>query len=147
MGGMGMRPASIMMFERLYLAGLAIGLINFAVSYQTTATEVAADPALSSLGGMPFMLGALVVSTAISVLFGSLIARRASNAAKWILTVLTGIGAASLPFSLFTMGTVELVFTLVVFGMQVAAIWFLFQPDAKMWFTPGAHAMGPRIFD
>jgi hypothetical protein len=52
-----------------------------------------------------------------------------------------------MPISLFAMDTLELAFALVVFGMQVAAIWFLFQDDAKAWFKPGGRSADPGIFD
>lgn len=142
-----MRPASITMFDRLYLGGLALGLVNFVVSYDTTMAQIAADPALSTFGGLPFLLGTMAISYTISLLFWYFIARRASNVAKWILVVLTAIGALSLPLSLTQMGTAQLILTLVVFGMQVVAVWFLFRPDAKAWFTPGAQGMDPTVFD
>ena len=108
-----------------------------------------ADPAVTEMGMATagFMFGALGVSVAISLLLWFLISRKAITVAKWILTVFTVIGALMIPFSLEAMGLVSIIFALVITAMQLAAIWMLFRPDAKVWFEHGPKGMDPGTFE
>ncbi len=144
-----MRPASITMFDRLYLGATALGIINTVVSYDETMAQLEADPAVTEMGMATagFMFGALGVSVAISLLLWFLISRKAITVAKWILTVLTVIGTLMIPLSLSEMGLVPMIFTLVITVMQLAAVWMLFRPDAKPWFEHGPKGMDPSTFE
>ena len=144
-----MRPASITMFDRLYLGATALGIINTVVSYDETMAQLEADPAVAQMGMATagFMFGALGVSVAISLLLWFLISRKAITVAKWILTVLTVIGTLMIPLSLSEMGLVPMIFTLVITVMQLAAVWMLFRPDAKVWFEHGPKGMDPSTFE
>lgn len=144
-----MRPASITMFDRLYLGSLVLGLINFALSYDNTMAQLKADPVVADVGmASPGILwGGLALGMAISLLLWFLISRKASNVARWILVVFTVIGVISLPLSLGQLPLLQLVTTLVVTGVQAAAVYFLFRPDAKPWFQHGPKGMDPNVFD
>ncbi len=50
-GGNVTRPSSILMFERLYLASVAIGLVNAVLNIATAERLLAANPATQGLGG------------------------------------------------------------------------------------------------
>ena len=83
-----MRPPSIVLFDRLFLASLAVSLISLALNYAAIAQQVTGAPGMAELGlGAGFFAGILVVSYAISVLLWFLVAHKASNVAKWILVV------------------------------------------------------------
>src|SRR5687768_11985291 len=91
-----MRPDSIIMFERLILASLALSMFNFFVGYEPMMEQLDREPALQQVGfGVGFVIGSLVVGLAIYLLLWFLIARKASNVAKWILVVLTALGLTS----------------------------------------------------
>lgn len=141
-----MRPASITMFERLFLGALAVGFVNFILNYDTVVAQVEAQPGLSAIGGTPFIIGTLIIGNAINLLLWFFIARRASNVARWILVVLTGFGLLSL-FSLPEVETWQAVMSVVILALQVAALYFLFRPDAKAWFEHGPNGMDPNVFD
>lgn len=136
-----MRPKSIVMFERLFLASLVLGALNFALSYEEATVLLANDAGARKLGlGGGFLIGITAVSTAVYLLLWFLAARMASNIAKWILVVFVGLGVLSaLPA---TMGTwnVTLALSLVVYALEVLALVYLFRPDAKAWLRSETRA-------
>ena len=124
-----MRPQSIGNFDKLYLGSMALGLFNVVIGWETSMAELEAT-------GMGFgiMIFGIAVGYGISLLLWYFISREASNVAKWILIVLTAIGVAAMPLSLFALPTLEMILAVVVTGMQLVAIYFLFRPDAKAFF-------------
>jgi hypothetical protein len=140
-----MRPRSIVMFERLFLASLVVSAVSSVLVYNT----FVADPAMQELGfGTPFLVGAFAFSFGLYLLLWFLIARKASNIAKWILVVFLALGVVSYAASLtieFTPGAGE-VLGLLAYVLEVAAVVFLFRTDAADWFA-GHKAVDPTIFD
>jgi hypothetical protein len=134
-----MRPTSIVQFERFYLGALVVGLVNNALNWSRTQAMLAADPNVAAAGagfGSGFMMVTIVASLAISLLLWYFVAKRGSNIAKWIVTVLTGLGLISVLFSIGTMLSMGILATalgLVALGMQVYAVYMLFRPDAVAW--------------
>ena len=130
-----MRPKSIIMFERLFLASLLLGLLNFGLSYRDAAALVANDAGAQKLGlGPGFLIGIMIVSYAIYLLLWFLIARMGSNVAKWILVVLTAIGVLSALPALTGAWDVTLALSLAVYALEILALAYLFKPDSKTWF-------------
>jgi F0F1-type ATP synthase membrane subunit c/vacuolar-type H+-ATPase subunit K len=144
-----MRPASIILFERLYLGAIGIGLINAALSWSQTQAMMA-NPEVNPAGfGTGFILTTMAFSVAIPLLLWYFIARRGSNIAKWILVVLFGIG---LIMMLATLGGaaapsgLSLIITLVITALQGVAIFMLFKPDAVAWLSSGTGPTNPDTF-
>ncbi len=138
-----MRPQSIKMFDMLFLASLAIGLVNAFVSYETTMAELAATGF-----GMGFFLSIMAFSYGVVLLLWFFISRQASNIARWILVVLTGIGIVFMPFGLFEMPPLEMALAVIVTALQIGSIYFLFQPDAKLFFeNKGEGSVDPTTFE
>lgn len=133
-----MRPASILMFERLFLASVALSVIGFLVSYEAAMEQLAGEPAVVDMGfGVELVVGLMVLMTAIYLLLWFLIAHKASTVAKWILIVFTVLGlaafavtlaVATVPWDLATM------LNLAVYALDIAALVFLFRDDARAWF-------------
>lgn len=144
-----MRPASITMFDRLYVASLVLGLINFGLAYDSTLAQMEADPSVAAAGmaGPGVLWGVFGFGMAISLLLWFFVSRKASNGARWVLVVLMVIGLIALPFSIAELPLTELIGTLVVTVVQVAAVYFLFRPDAKAWFEHGPRGMDPNVFE
>ena len=144
-----MRPQSIELFEKVYLGALAISLISVALSWSETVLEF--DARLPG-NGAAFAAGAMAIGFALSLLLWWLIARRASNPAKWVLVVLTAIGLFMFLSSLF-LPTVpkDLNFAVstVTNLLGVYAVWLLFRPDAVAWLdSKGIDGPGdPATFD
>jgi hypothetical protein len=142
-----MRPESILMFERLFLASLVVSAGSFVIGYDAAMRAVETDPAMQQFGlGGSFMIGALAVSFAIYLLLWYLIAHRASNVARWILVVLVALGVASLPLALTGPMSFTVLLNLAVYALEVAALVFLFRADAKAWFR-GERPSDPATFD
>jgi hypothetical protein len=142
-----MRPESIIMFERLFLASLVVSGVSFAIGYEDTMRIAASDPGMRQLGlGAGFIAGTLAVSFAIYLLLWYLIARKASRIAKWVLIVLVAIGVASLPVALAGPLGLTVWLNLAVYALEIAALVFLFRADAIAWFR-GERAADPAAFD
>ena len=142
-----MRPESIVMFERLFFVNLALGLVGYFVNYDAAMAQLEADPGTAALGmGGGFMIGSYLVGLAINLLLWYFTARRGSNVARWIFTVLMGIGLVfSIP-SLFVMGlSLITVTTIVGLLITLVLIVLLFRPDSSAWFTSDGPT-DPEVF-
>ena len=100
-----MRPQSVIRFEQLYLGSLALGIINYFVSYDSMMAQLEADPAIAELGfaSFGFVIGTAIFSYAISLILWYFIARKANNVLRWVLLILPVFGLISLPSSLGTL--------------------------------------------
>ncbi|MGN5374840.1 hypothetical protein [Sphingomonas hankookensis] len=136
-----MRPSSIVRFDRLYLASIAIGLIGNILEWPITMARLAENPDTAALGSGAAVAagGMIVIGVAIALLLWFFIARRASVVAKWILVVFTAFSVGSLLLG-FSSGAVILdtggIVRIVAVALQAAAVFFLFHPDAAAWFAP-----------
>ena len=128
-----MRPQSIVLFDRLFLASLVLALINAVLAYSTLLEEVEADPALAQIGGGPIVIGVVLASLLIPLVLWYFISRRASNIAKWLLVALVAGGLFFGEFGFAEGMTVPAILGLVVTLLQVVAIVLLFRADARAW--------------
>lgn len=148
-----MQPASIKQFDRYFLGSLVLGLVNSVLSYQDNIDMLRNDPAMAEAGfGSGFIITVTIFGFAIPVLLWFLIARRASNVAKWILVVLTVIGTLFMIPTLAIVaeqGALGLVLVLVVTVLQIYAITLLFRSDAKAWLESKGRVglTDPTVFD
>ena len=134
-----MRPPSIVLFDRMFLASLIIGVINAVLSFDSMQAELAANPDTAALGwGSGMVIAIIAFSLLIPLLLWYLIAYRASGIAKWILVVLTVGGLLFMGIDLENLLSLATIGTLVVTVLQLVAIVMLFRPDAKSWFDGGA---------
>lgn len=150
-----MRPASIVRFERVYLASIVIWLVNLALvgwgmSMEEVDRRFNGSPALA---GNPQMFDIIVLAMmgmiGIVVLFWFLLcyfaARRASEVAKWIIVALLAITLIRLPFlvmGLNAVGPLGTALNLIAALLGLYAGWLLFRPDAKAWFRASDKAVG-----
>ena len=142
-----MRPASIVMFERLFLASLALSVASFFINYESMLRDLETQPGLSELGlGSGFAIGSMAVGLAIFLLLWFFIARKASSVAKWILVVLLAFSAISLPGMIMAPWDLGVVLALAVYALEIAAVVYLFRADAVAWFR-GEPSADPATFD
>lgn len=143
-----MRPASIVMFERFFLASLALSVISVVLGYGAMMDELGREPALAQMGiGGGLVIGVVALGLVINLLLWFLIARKASNAAKWILVILTALGlASSLPSALGGPWNLMTILGLASYALEIAAIVYLFKDDAKAWLK-GEWNADPATFD
>jgi hypothetical protein len=136
-----MRPSSIIRFDRLYLASIAVGLIGNVIEWPLTMARLAENPDTAALGSTATVAagGMIAVGVLIALLLWFFIAQRGSTVAKWILVAFTvfAIGSLAVGFSsgavIFDAGGI---LRLVAVALQTAAVVFLFRPDAAAWFAP-----------
>lgn len=139
-----MRPASIQWFERLYLGSLVIGIVNLLIHYGTLR-----DVMGGVAGSMGFLFISFGVGIAISLMFWYLVARRASNLAKWFLIVLVGIGLIGLPGSFAmadTLGTSYIALGALATAIQAVAAGLLFTAESRRWFANKGAPPSPDVF-
>jgi hypothetical protein len=128
-----MRPPSIVRFEQAVYASLGLSLVN---SLIWSDTDTASSPGIEL--PLSHLIGLHVVALGISVLLIWLIARRASNIAKWIFVALSGLSLAlqlASPEWIFEMGGVETAILLSQDLLIIIALRMLFRSDSRAWFN------------
>lgn len=134
------RPRSIVLFERCYLGGLVVGLVNTGVSWNATLTRLTEDPAAAQLGtsfGQSMIIGGTVLGIGISLLLWYFTARQHSVVTKWIITVFFALGVLGLLLGAVR-GTmpqgVSGILVVIAWVLDAIAVWLLFKTDSKLWF-------------
>ncbi len=126
-----MRPQSIIRFEQFYVASTALAIIA-----QLFNAMGLFGPVSKNQLGPYFLPIILVISYGLAFLFWFLIARRASNIAKWILVVMTGISLAFTVPALAILAQEYPVYVLatgLLFLLDLIAMVYLFRRDAVEW--------------
>lgn len=130
-----MRPKSIVMFERVVLISLLLGIFNAFLMWDRLSADAAAQGMTSGT-----LITVQAITTAIYLLLIWFIARKASPVAKWIYVVLTVLGvllALAGMGQTMTMGTASIIITVIQYILLIFSVWLLFKPDAKAWFADG----------
>ena len=131
------RPPSIVRFGQLYLAGIVLSVIGWAIDWPLMQERLAADPRTERFGWMLVVVAAL--SIAVPVLLWFLTARRASGVARWIVIVLAALSVVRMLIDLpaFLGGGMSAL----SFGvgaattlLSLASAALLFRADARAWF-------------
>lgn len=141
-----MKPASIVTFERCYIASWAVGLINTLLAWRGAGAMLARNPQLRTmpaLGSSVLVIG-VVLGAAITFALWYFIARRASVVAKWLVTAFFAFSLVSFLASLAS-GRAAMIGVPIVLGavslvLEGVAIWMLFKPDSRLWFDERATA-------
>jgi hypothetical protein len=140
-----MQPESIRRFTLLYLGSLVVSLVATLVSYDTVVDSVARQSATAGAElGSGIVAGSMIVGAAIMLLLWYLVAHKGFVIAKWIIV---GFFLFSLfgAFGVFAGGVSSSeALGLVSLALQAAAVYFLFRPDAKAWFSGDRTAASPE---
>ena len=134
-----MKPSSIKKFDMLYLGAVVVGLIGFAVNYGAISERANADLAAAGMEGMAggVMIGGLIFGVAINLALWFLVSVLRIEFVKWILALFAAYSLVSLFLGMNSelVGGLNFVFGAISAAISIAAIWYLFQPDAKAWFA------------
>ena len=167
-----MRPNSIIMFERLYLASLVVVVIQSIAAYFFMREAFGQMPAAAEMPGMGgmfsgIMIGSIVIgllfSVGIPLLLWWLAARKRVEVAKWLLlivSVLSVLGWLANLIMLLVMPEAVARDLASVAGWQavlvaidgvgevlgVVALWYLFRPDATDWFRSAGPSVNADVF-
>ena len=137
------RPKSIIQFERVLLAMVAMVLIGSAIFWDRTVAAFTAEGY-----GFTYIVARLVIGTGIYVLIWFFVARKASVVAKWALVVLAAVNLLSVALRV-SVGRFILdlsgVLSIVALAMLLYSAWLLFRPDANAWFR-GERPIDPAVF-
>ena len=131
-----MRPASIVQFERLFLAALAIDIIGTLWGLGAAVATLKANPATAQYGASA-VLATLLLFFAAGVALWYLAAHRRSIVAKWIIAAWFVLATSMLALSLFQgvyFGLATLLGWL-AYGLRAWSVSYLFKPDADAWFS------------
>ncbi len=134
------RPISILWFERCYLGATAVGLVNTALSWNTSLQRLAENPAAAQFGAS-FASSMLLFGTAIAIVIALTLwyftARKRAVVTKWLITAFFGLSVLGVVTSLRT-GTTQPgiggVLMIVAFVLNAIAVWQLFRADSNRWF-------------
>jgi hypothetical protein len=129
-----LRPKSIVTFEMLSLAAVALGIVLTYLTWDALVAQARSAVLGSGIEAAVAILACVYV--AILVLLILLASRRASNVARWLLALIVVV---ELVFTLPSLGatlaagTIGLVSTLQLLMMTVAVV-LLFLPASRPWF-------------
>lgn len=139
---MPVRPNSIVQFDWIYLAIIALGLVGVALTWDEVTASVQVQQTVARFG-MGMIYVPIVIGVLIQLALWYFIARRGSVVAKWIFVILTGLGALWAVFGLATRGAPNPaagVVDVASIVLQVIAIVLLFRPDTRPWFGEAVAA-------
>ena len=135
------KPASIKKFDYLYIGSVVIGLIGLIIGWDSLVALMDAEFAAQGLDpegsfATTTIIAGFAFGTAISLALWFLISVLRIEFVKWILVLFTVWGVFSLVVGIATTGfAVNQISGIISTIMSVAAIYMLFQPDAKAWFA------------
>jgi len=131
-----MRPESIRKFDWLYLGSLAVSILAFVLDFGRIAAQV--DRQMVDAGveaGSGLVAGSLIFSVVVSLALWFLVSRQRVGIVRWVLAIFFAFGLIGIPGVVALLPGLSAILNLVVLMMQLGAIWFLFQPDARAWFA------------
>ena len=167
-----MRPNSVIMFERLYLASLAVVIIQSVAAYfimQEAFGRMPAGGAAPGMGGMfsGIMIGSMIIgllfSVGIPLLLWWLAARKRIEVAKWLLLAISVLSMMAWLGGLIMLlvmpmqvaqdlaGFTGLQTGLIAIdgvgeALGIAALVFLFRRDATEWFRTASPNVNADVF-
>ena len=133
------KPDSIIFFDRLFLGGLVLGVLNFMFAWSDTSAKLTSSPEFAATGfGTGFLIASFAIGMIINLIIWYFISAKASKIAKWILVVFFALGLLSMLSNLQNpLGPqgLSLAVALVITVIQGAAVYMLFRPDSIAWFN------------
>lgn len=135
-----MRPASIVQFERLFLAAAGIGLLGQLLSWNAIIASLRAQPSTAGMGPGS-VIAVLALIYAVILLLWYFAARRHSVAAKWGCSIWFVVATVLQALQLLAIvrGGLHLSLAGVLgwlsYALLVWSVSYLFKPDADAWFA------------
>ncbi|KQM71844.1 hypothetical protein ASE72_10100 [Sphingomonas sp. Leaf20] len=129
---MKMRPKSVVLAERLYLASIAILVLISVLTWDAAVAQ----------GGVILAGGVTAFGIGLSLLLLILTTRKASRIALWLLIALTALGALGVAVQVSNgiLATgLNGVLTIVQLVLTLIPIVLLFRPRARAWFADMAY--------
>jgi hypothetical protein len=145
-----MKPQSIRRFDLFYLGSIVLSIVGYVISYDAMVAQMEARTAAAGVPlGSGTVIATIVVGLAVDLLLWFLVSRKGLALAKWIivalflLALLSTLGLFGVPGLFSGAWTLLKTISALTLLAEAAAVFCLFQPDAKAWFAheePGAAA-------
>ncbi|MAW90129.1 MAG: hypothetical protein CL574_03395 [Altererythrobacter sp.] len=135
------KPASIKKFDYLYIGSVIVGLAGLMLGWDTLIQQMNAEFAAQGVApedsfASTTVITGVLMGTAISLALWFLISRLRIEFVKWIIALFTAWSVISVLTAIVTGSfNVSQISGIISTVMAVAAIYMLFQPDAKAWFA------------
>ena len=134
-----MKPASIRKFDLFYWAGVGVGLLGAALTWDQNVALVdreldTAGFAMEGMGSTAIVLS-IGIGLLINVALWALVSILRIEFVKWIILLLSVWGAISLMQGVVAAPAVSVATGILSTILTFAALYFLFRPDAKEWFA------------
>jgi hypothetical protein len=137
-----MKPASIRMFDILFLGMILTGLVSLALNWTALMDGASQTMAATGMGensgtvAKVAIIGGALFGVGVNVALWFLISSLRIEMVKWVLIALTAwtLFGYSRGFAALGGFTLTNILGLVSTLLMVGAIAFLFRPDAKAWF-------------
>lgn len=131
-----MRPESIRRFDMFYLGSLVLLVLGFVIGFDAAVSSIETQTAAKGLQvGAGFTTGVFAFVLIIDLVLWFLVSRKRMAIAKWLVVLLVILDLFGLP-PLFTGAlTPSKMLALLRIALEVVAVAFLFQADAKAWLT------------
>ena len=133
-----MKPAAIKKFDMLYLGSLGVSILGAVLTFDDL---VAVSDDQLALEGLPAMGGGVLIAglaftIAITVALWFLVSKLRIEFVKYILALFAAYGVYSMAMgSTAEVPMINLLIGWISTIMTVAAVYFLFTPEAKAWFA------------
>jgi hypothetical protein len=127
------RPKSIALFAKFYLLSTAMGVANVMTNYAGLRSY-----AISQGSAAAGPIAAVFLTLLSTLMFWYFITRRASNAAKWLLVILSALSLAGIPEAIMYSRMFGWLYGLTFTASGIAllaALVMLFRVDAVNWLT------------
>ncbi len=131
-----MKPKSIIWFDWLFWASILLGLASIANLWPRMAAEFDADPDIAGIG-LGAAIAIIAIGNGISILLWFFASHKASNVARWVYTILAGLGAVAGVVDWEGLPPIEIVTNLALSAITFATLILLFLPKSNAWFRNG----------
>ena len=141
-----MRPKSIRRFEFLFLLQAAASILAILVNYGQLRQQ-----AINAGASPSGPIGGVLLTLLVGLPLWFFIARRASNIAKWVMVLLSGLTFLTLPGGFAKAHQIGISYEL-LFGLSIvgwfAALAMLFRCDASAWLKSRGKSqeVDPKVF-
>ena len=129
------RPKSIVDFERVYVAALALGFLTDFLTGE--AFDYSGQDGLRDFLSVAIFANLLAIALLLLLLW--LIARRGNVIARWIYVVLEAVSLAygfhGIPETLANVDVLPAALIIGELGLGLMGLWLIFRPDANAWFA------------
>jgi hypothetical protein len=142
------RPKSIIYFERAYFSAMALGFVDDAVTWNESIESIEATPGFNQIA-VEYLIGSITFFALINLLLWFFVARRANVVAKWFVVAFAAfniLGLGALVIAGDIVANLDEIPLMAAVVLSLLGAWFLFRPDANLWFRGRWTGNYPDIF-